>query len=490
MPLNLITDAWIPVIRHGSPITIRPHEIAVEGVERLNWPRDDLNLACLELLIGLVYLADPPRDDGDWHDRYEAPQDDRLRGALECFSPHVELTGNGPRFLQDLEPLEAHVKSSAVSPPDVLFIDSAGANTIRNNRDLMVKRNRYTSLPLPLAAMSLYTLQAFAPSGGAGNRTSMRGGGPMVTLVKPLDADTYPLWRTVWCNVPEGQPLAAKDAAQALPWLRPTRTSELGQIVTPDMSHDAEAFFGMPRRLRLVFENDTATGLVQRRYGTNYALWVHPLSPYYCREAGGVCLPVHPRPGKVSFRNWLGLAFGRADERRLVAQTVRRYHELVDAPDAELWVGGWAMSKMKPLDFSLHTYPTFRLDKPMEMRAGALVQVANFVSGTLYGLLKEAVALQGAAADAVQETFYSDTEPDFVDAVQCIAEGRGQDVEDAWMKAVRSTALAIFDRYTLSALSSRSMSDIEAAVAARHTLLRILAKRAGVRKLLCPPVAA
>ena len=123
----------------------------------------------------------------------------------------------------------------------------------------------------------------------------------MVALVKPLDAGTYPLWQTVWCNVPEGQPLAAKDAAQALPWLRPTRTSEKGQIVTPDMSHDAEAFFGMPRRLRLVVENDMATGVVQRRYGTHYARWVHPLSPYHCREAGGGRLPVHARPGKVSF---------------------------------------------------------------------------------------------------------------------------------------------------------------------------------------------
>ena len=490
MPLNLVTDAWIPVIRHGSPTAIRPHEIAVEGVERLNWPRDDLNLACLELLIGLVYLADPPRDEGDWHDRYDAPQAERLRVALECFGPHVELTGNGPRFLQDLEPFETHVKRGAVSPPDMLFVDSAGANTVRNNRDLMVKRNRYASLPLPLAAMSLYTLQAFAPSGGAGNRASMRGGGPMVTLVRPLYADTYRLWRTVWCNVPEGQPLAAKDAAQALPWLRPTRTSEKGQIVTPDMSHDAEAFFGMPRRLRLVFENDTATGVVQRRYGTHYAGWVHPLSPYYCREAGGERVPVHPQPGKVSFRNWLGLAFGRADERRLVAQTVRRYHELADAPDAEVCVGGWAMSNMKPVDFGLHTYPTFRLDEPMEMRVGALVEVANFVSRRLYGLLKEAVALQGSAAGAVQESFYSATEPEFVNAVQCVADGRGQDVEEAWMKALRSTALAILDRYTLSALSSRSLSGIEAAVAARRTLLSVLAKQGGARELVCPTTAA
>ena len=58
------------------------------------------------------------------------------------------------------------------------------------------------------------------------------------------------------------------------------------------------------------------------------------------------------------------------------------------------------------------------------------------------------------------------------------------------MKALGSTALAIFDRYALSALSSRSMCDIEAAVAARSTLLSILAKQAGVRERLCLPAAA
>ena len=58
------------------------------------------------------------------------------------------------------------------------------------------------------------------------------------------------------------------------------------------------------------------------------------------------------------------------------------------------------------------------------------------------------------------------------------------------MKALGSTALAIFDRYALSALASRSMSDIEAAVAARRTLLRFLAKQAGVRERLRLPTAA
>ena len=490
MPLNLIADAWIPAVRKGNSIEIRPHQIAEDGVEHLAWPRDDLNLACLELLIGLVYLADPPRDDGDWHERYNSPDSERLRDALEPFAPYFELTGDGPRFMQDEERLEEPAGSGQIGTPDILFIDSAGANTARKNADLMVGRDRYPSLPLSLAAMSLYTLQAFAPAGGRGNRTSMRGGGPMVTLIKPVDGGTHPLWRHAWCNVPEGQPLPVSDAADALPWLRPTRTSESGQIVVPDMSHDAEVFFGMPRRLRLIFDDDRVTGVVQVRYGTNYARWLHPLSPYYCREAGGELLPVHPKPGRVSYRNWLGLAFGRGTELRVAAKSVQRYHGLADAPPAETLAGGWAMSNMKPLDFTLHTYPTFPLDKAMDMRVAALVEAADFVFKQLRRSLKRALMLQGTADAVVQETFFTETEPRFVHAIQSIADGLGQEVETAWLNDLRRAALGIYDRHVLPGLAAADMARIEAKVDARRAFVASLAKPGGVRRILCLAEAA
>ena len=484
MPLNLITDRWIPVIRNGEHVSICPHEIAEEDIERLDWPRDDLNLACLELLIGLLFLADPPRDNSDWHARYDKPDPDRMRGALEVYSQHFELTGEGPRFLQDLEPLEELDKVD-IKPTDILFIDSAGANTARKNADLMVKRNRYPKLDLPLAAMSLYTLQAFAPTGGAGILTSMRGGGPLVTLMKPLDGGTHPLWRLIWCNVPEGRPLCTEDAGQALPWLRQTRTSEKRQVVTPDMSHPAEAFFGMPRRIRLMFEGDIATGVVQKSHGTRYEGWIHPLSPYYSKEVGGERLATHPKPGRISYRNWLGLSFGEDGEKRFRAMTVRRYRrDLVDAPDAELYVGGWAMNNMTPQDFSLHTYPAFiNLDNDMEMRVAQLVEAANSVVGKLSKSLKKAVALEGNAANAVLEAFFGDTEQGFVSSVQAVVDGHDLKVEETWIRDLREAALTIFDRHTRSALSDRNVTDIKNTVMARRMLLAHFSKQSGVRKI-------
>ncbi len=212
--LNLISDSWIPVLRRCGRDTIRPDQIAETDVLRPDWPRPDLNLACLEFLVGLVYLANPPQgSDG----RANPPNAVALRQAMEPLTPAFNLLGNGPRFLQDLELLEG-----SESTPEILFIDSAGASTIKKNADLMVRRGRYETLPLPLAAMALYALQAFAPSGGAGNRTSMRGGGPMVTLVKPAVGGLWPL---VWANVPRGNPLGDSDLG-LLPWMRPTATSK------------------------------------------------------------------------------------------------------------------------------------------------------------------------------------------------------------------------------------------------------------------------
>ena len=120
----------------------------------------------------------------------------------------------------------------------------------------------------------------------------------MVTLVQPLDGGTRALWRLVWSNVPEGVPVSADRTEEALPWLRRTRTSEGDKTVTPEMSHPAEAFFGMPRRLRLRLGESAVTGVVQKPHGARYTLWQHPLSPYYRQKPGAELLPVHPKTGQ------------------------------------------------------------------------------------------------------------------------------------------------------------------------------------------------
>ena len=493
MPLNLLSDPWIPALRNRETVTIRPDQIAESGITRLAWQRADFNLACLELLIGLVSIADPPKDETDWLARLKEPDADRVRNALAPFAPHFALAGYGPRFLQDFEAFEHAAKPLDIKPVDMLYIDSAGDSTASKNADLMVKRDRFVSLSPAEAAMALYTLQAFAPTGGAGNRTSMRGGGPMTTLIRLNEGDSpFPLWRLVFANVLPGPALAAGDARAALPWLRPTRTSENGQIVTREDTHPLEAFFGMPRRLRLVWRDERVAGVVQRPHGTNYAAWEHPLTPYFrLKEDAAEWLPVHPKAGRLSYRNWLGITMEPAENgkgTRRTARTVRECRDRHRPPDFELMVGGWAMDNMKPVNFSLETYPGFPgLVDDDQDRVRQLVEAANTASGALRKALRDACQIDGTSWDTVIEAFFVDTEESFRESVQGIIDGRDTEVEVTWHRTLQGQIIHMFDQRVLGSLTDRDIAKVEKRVVAKRKLLGAL--KIQVRKRMDLPIA-
>ncbi|MPV99051.1 type I-E CRISPR-associated protein Cse1/CasA [Bombella apis] len=462
--LNLITDPWIPVrCDDGSRRIIAPWQMAEEGILFPDWVRPDLNVACLELLVGLVYLADPPANKKDWRARRRADPE-RLKTKLAAYEPAFHLLGDGPRFLQDMEKL-----SGSPNPVDMLFIDSAGGQTMRNNIDVMVHRSRYSCLSLPEAAMALYTLQDFAPSGGAGNRTSMRGGGPLVTLLDPGEE----LWDLVWLNVPFGQPSDMKD----LPWMRPTRTSEPGRAsVYPsdEKRHfDVEAFFGMPRRLRLVGDDEGITGVIQRPYGTNYAGWRHPLSPYYRLKVTEDWLPRHPRAGRFGYRNWLGIiAEGepkKAHEERLasLALIVREWCGRERGDEASVIVAGWAMNNMSPRDFVYSRQPLSRLSEDAEEILRGFIEAAEMVAAMLNWALSS-VLDTGEAREAQREEFYLKTEPDFYHCFHQIA--AGEKPSEEWLKVLRKQALGQFEAVALPGLSERDMQSMKKIAEARKLL--------------------
>lgn len=447
MGLNLILDPWIPVRYGDRPAVIRPDQIAEAGLTALDWPRPDFNLACLELLIGLVYLAMPPESDSAWQTRKPDPQ--ALRAALAPLAPAFEVLGEGPRFLQDKARLEGNP-----SPPDMLFIDSAGESTIKKNIDLMVKRGRYPALDLPLAAMALYTLQAFAPSGGSGHYTSIRDGGPLVTLVKPSMLGRAPLWSLIWANVPQGRPLTDLTA---LPWMRATQTSEAGQLVHQPEGEfpPAEVFFGMPRRLRLVVEEGRVTGVIQRPRGIQYGLWQHPLTPYYAMEAGGDRLPVHPKPGPQSYHHWLGISLATQsagkDTLRWRASALENHIRRSDDAYATVIAAGWAVKQHTPLNFLWSEQPLFPFgpESPEAGQAADLVAAADVAARALMKAATTALGLSGSKGTSIEplrERFFLETESAFRDALRAIMEGQDQDsIARKWLALLRHQALAQFD---------------------------------------------
>lgn len=480
--LNLISDPWIRVLRHSGRDVIRPDQIAEGDVLRPDWPRPDLNLACYELLIGLVHLAHPPATTDD---RSTLPDTADLRASMASLVPAFNLLGDGPRFLQDLEPLEDKAR-----PPEMLFIDSAGDNAVNKNADLMVRRGRYDTLPLPLAAMALYTLQAFAPAGGRGNCTSMRGGGPMVTLVKPVEQGLWPL---VWANVPRGNPLT-EDQLSALPWMRPTETSEpvngKRRISVPPSDDPsraaAEIFFGQPRRLRLIAEDGAVTGVVQRPWGTNYTGWRHPLTPYY--RKGTDLLPCHPRPGRFGYRNWRGVIL--KSETGLRPEALEQYMRDIEGPNCSLIVAGWAMRNMMPRDFIWSEQPVFPLSDEQEYDAENSVEAAEQSGYALAACVQEAVGeskLASGAGHNAREAFFSATQLPFEAMLASISAGHPFSAQ-RWVDTMRTAALPIFDAQALPGLADLGETRRRQAVSARAKLLSAFAGHPPFGKRIFDPI--
>ena len=461
MPLNLISDPWIPVRdRNDERRMIAPWQMADDQLLRLDWPRPDLNLGCLEFLIGLVFLADPPENVEDWEERQTADPV-RLRERLAPYRRAFELTGDGPSFLQDFGPL-----GGDPNPPDMLFIDSAGQQTAKNNADLMVRRRRYEALPPSLAAMALYTLQAHAPAGGAGNRTSMRGGGPMVTLVDPKCGRG--LWRLVWANTPYGR----TADIEALPWMKPTPTSEKkGSESWPQQGHPVEAFFGMPRRLRLVEQEDLIVGVIQRPYGISYAGWEHSLTPYYRLKEGAELLPKHPRAGRFGYRNWLGVvADGGTGALTQRAETVRNWTQRAYNAPADLIVAGWAMDNMKPLDFTWSAPPLLNLPEDAASFVRGQIEAADSLGFALRGALAPVLA-EGEAREAVRERFFSETQCKFEQCLGAINDGAERSkIARGWVNDLRVVALRLFQTEALPGLADRETAVQERIVAAHRSL--------------------
>ena len=366
-----------------------------------------------------------------------------------------------PVSLQDLESLQG-----TPNPPDMLFIDSAGQKTGRDNADLMVRRGRYEALSPALAAMALYTLQAHAPAGGAGNRTSMRGGGPMVTLVAPREEQG--LWPLVWANTPYGN---AADM-DVLPWMNPTPTSEKkGSERWPSQGHRVESFFGMPRRLRLVEQDSLIVGVMQRRYGINYAGWVHPLTPYYRVKEGAELLPRHPRAGNFGYRNWLGVvADGGAGSTTQRAEAVRNWQERTMGASADLVVAGWTMDNMKPLDFTWSAPPLVNLTEGATLLLRGLIEAADLFGRALGGALVPVLA-EGEAREAVRERLFSESQSAFEEHLRAIESGADRNaIALSWVEILRDMALQLFEAEALPGLADRETSVQERIVAAHRSL--------------------
>ncbi|MBE0490257.1 MAG: type I-E CRISPR-associated protein Cse1/CasA, partial [Halomonas sp.] len=335
--MNLLNAPWLPFRTREGAIDYRPPTaVADPEIVDLALPRADFQGAAYQFLIGLLQTSLPPQDLSDWLDRFlEPPGKDELEALFAPFAAVFELDGDGARFMQDLDPLE-DIKETTVSG---LLIDSPGANGIKNNTDFFVKRGRVEAMCEDCAALALFTMQINAPAGGAGIRVGLRGGGPLTTLVLPEAADAS-LWFRLWGNIVTPRALTRSgqswqpprvDDDSLFPWMAPTRVSDKkGTEVLPESMHPLHPYWSMPRRFRLVFEDEpcrcdlcgrevahAVRRIRAKKQGVNYdGPWLHPLTPYRRdpKKPQEPPLSTKGQPGGLGYQHWSNLVLQDAED--------------------------------------------------------------------------------------------------------------------------------------------------------------------------------
>jgi CRISPR system Cascade subunit CasA len=494
MAFNLLTERCFSVLRVNRATgrtfrdRIAPWEITADYADNpvigLDAPRSDSGGVQPQFLIGLLQTTFAPKDSNEWEDRFfgTPPSPDELKAAFSRYQYAFNLDGEGPRFMQDRDPLAAQKPL----PITALLIDTAGSETH------FIKNLPQQGFSPASAAMALFALQTNAPAGGVGHRTSLRGGGPLTTLV--VCAPTAPgksatLWQTLWLNVLEASVFKSEHnrPEDIFPWLAPTRISEKDSKTLNTTRQDVnplQMFWGMPRRIRLDFENvgsgecglsgEPCEVLVRqyrtKNYGVNYnGAWEHTLSPH-TREAAGEVLPMHPK-GSINYRHWLGLVQSNQDKKiqRVPAATVQRFWNLGlhrDGYRFRLWAFGYDMDNMKPRCWYEATMPLYELEEakriPFEDAVKRMIDSAGLFLGNLRSCLKDAwfsdgdPRRSGADTGFLDVAFWSDTENEFYRLLNKLAAEPGDKERRkqtflGWHSHLNGYTLQTFDRHANTA---------------------------------------
>ena len=482
--MNLLNEPWLPVHRRdGSREWVAVDRLSDPEIVAFDASRPDFNGALAQFAIGLLQTTTPMDSPPSWKKWFENPPDAATLGTW--FAPVAaafKFDGDGARFMQDfdLKPNEG-----AVNEIGALLIESPGENASKNNTDHFVKRGRVSAMCPRCAALALLTLQINAPSGGAGHRTGLRGGGPLTTLI--VCQPRRSLWHDLWFNVRERSHFLAQggDATLAapvftFPWLAGnTAIQKDGGETAPMQTHPAQVFWAMPRRIHLDFDavsvgdcgicGEASDRLVRqyitKNYGLNYkGAWDHPLSPYYETKEGW--LPLHPQPGGLGYRHWLAWVLGMITEKKKQRRARVVDHVLAIQPrkirdQLALWAFGYDMDNMKARCWYESTLPLFGLadcepaaQRRIESEVGLWLAGAEMAAFYLRSAVKDAWFSGDARGDFsfIDASFWGHTESAFyaqlktqIDIVRESRELNTVAVSEAWQHVLINAVIALFD---------------------------------------------
>ncbi len=280
--MNLLTDAWIPIQQQSRYQKIGLQQLLCgEANGELCLPRDDMELACLQLLCAITQVLFTPKDKKELGRYVQQPLTsesyaEACKDKLDWFdldhpqTPFMQIRGVNAKEPTSMDKLLAGVADGT----NKAFVNPPGLGE---------------TLCGGCASIALFNVANNAPSMGGGFKGSLRGSTPITVLIKGKD-----LRQTLWLNV-----LTAETAESVMPWYQETKDQHPNYIDTVKAEQKIPAssiglirgLLWQPAHFELLPVEDPATcsccgckapvyrGFKKAKFNyTVVSVWPHPLS--------------------------------------------------------------------------------------------------------------------------------------------------------------------------------------------------------------------
>ena len=196
--MNLLEDPWIPVRANGGTgafrlLTYRELLCEPDDAWQISLPRDDLELACLQLLVCMTQVMFLPEDDRILRTRIATPLSvtEFESGTAPCCD-WFDLDHPKQPFMQS-----RGVKAEKLTPIQKLLVGLPGGN----NHAFFNEVGEVNKLSAAVTAIALFNQASNGNSMGGGFKGNLRGGSnPYLTPVN-IFVSGMSLRDTVWQNV-------------------------------------------------------------------------------------------------------------------------------------------------------------------------------------------------------------------------------------------------------------------------------------------------
>jgi len=417
--MNLLTDPWVPV-RKGKRFqhVTFGHILCTDEAWDLSLPRDDLELAALQLLVCLTQVLFLPKDREALSVAERSPMSEADFGT--GIAPRMDkfrLDHTDAPFMQS-----RHVAASEPTPIQKLFAGLPEGN----NHALFNGVGEISQVCSSCAAIALFNQAANCPSFGGGFKGSLRGSAPVTTL---LQGDN--LRRTIWRNVLSQRAAGAVSsvplASDTPVWVVPVRKSQ--SIAAADIGLQ-RGLFWQPTRVELIPGPNGAsrcdccgvscdrsyTGFNKEKFTfTVVGLWPHPHSPRLWQKERASMVVTSFRGEAPQWTQLTEYIVEReeADKEGYLPAAVVLQHRDVWPGDMRLIVGGYRNKQAAIIDrkhemIGLRAGWDEHLDE-LQALVDLAIQIKTGLRGKAYGFGKE-VGVVGLATQA-ERLFYQRTEP-------------------------------------------------------------------------------